>query len=139
MMEELVSEQLDLFGNIIDTYNNLDKTTKVCKICQKEKSVDLFYQQGRVTKDNRCKACMKKQVKWRSEEKERHKHKNTGICDCCGYEPKNKSSLCWDHDHQTLKHRGFICIPCNQGIGKLGDDIEGVTNALNYLKRHYET
>ena len=138
-MDKLVSEQLDLFGNVIDTYNNLDKETKVCKICKKEKSLDLFYQQGIITKDNRCKVCVKKQAKFRRSQKQIHLDKNTGFCDCCGKEAEQKQNLCWDHDHETLKHRGFICIPCNQGIGKLGDNIKGVTQALEYLERHYES
>tara|TARA_A200000159_G_C7239023_1_gene303691 strand:+ start:39 stop:185 length:147 start_codon:yes stop_codon:yes gene_type:complete len=43
-----------------------------------------------------------------------------------------------DHDHNTLKFRGWICDPCNMGIGKLGDDLEGIEKALAYLKGHYE-
>ena len=57
-------------------------------------------------------------------------------CDCCGKESETPLHL--DHDHETGKFRGWLCIKCNQGIGKLGDNIEGVTNALNFLKKHYE-
>ena len=38
----------------------------------------------------------------------------------------------------TEKYRGFLCHFCNTGIGKLGDDIEGVTRALRYLEKHEE-
>lgn len=138
LMDKLVNEQLDLFGNA-DTYNNLNKETKVCKICQKEKSLDLFYKMGITTLDNRCKACHKKQMSFKKEQKELHWHKNTGSCDCCGYTPEKKSSLCWDHDHETLRHRGFLCSACNTGIGKLNDNIEGVTKALHYLEKHYKS
>jgi hypothetical protein len=38
-----------------------------------------------------------------------------------------------DHCHKTQEFRGWICKSCNHGIGKLGDDIENVLDALNYL------
>jgi len=38
-----------------------------------------------------------------------------------------------DHDHLTGEFRGHICPLCNQGIGKLGDSVEGVMKALLYL------
>ena len=53
-------------------------------------------------------------------------------CECCG---DSTSVLNWDHDHETGKHRGWICSNCNTGIGKLGDNLEGVTKAVEYLKR----
>ena len=52
-------------------------------------------------------------------------------CDCCF---KVTEILIVDHDHETGFFRGWICRNCNQGIGKLGDDIEGLSKALDYLK-----
>ena len=40
-----------------------------------------------------------------------------------------------DHCHDTNIIRGFLCSECNTGIGKLGDNEEGVERALNYLKK----
>jgi len=42
-----------------------------------------------------------------------------------------------DVDHDTGEFRGILCTTCNSGIGKLGDDIESVEKALNYLKHFY--
>tara|TARA_R100000781_G_scaffold112998_1_gene80790 strand:+ start:744 stop:995 length:252 start_codon:yes stop_codon:yes gene_type:complete len=53
-------------------------------------------------------------------------------CECCG---DSTSVLNWDHDHETKEHRGWLCTNCNTGIGKLGDNLEGVTKAVEYLKR----
>ena len=109
--------------------------TKVCKICKLEKPLDRFYQQGRKSLDNRCKACANEGKTWRRRERKKYEHLDTGSCHCCN---RKSVSLHFDHDHNTEKYRGFLCHYCNTGIGKLGDDIEGVTRALRYLEKHEE-
>lgn len=57
-------------------------------------------------------------------------------CECCGATPRGRyRSLMADHDHRTGQFRGWLCGKCNTGIGRLGDNIEGVSNALDYLNR----
>lgn len=56
------------------------------------------------------------------------------VCDCCG-KPPGKKALALDHDHVTGKFRGWLCNCCNLGIGRLGDNIEGVASALAYLMK----
>lgn len=55
-------------------------------------------------------------------------------CDICGkkLEPNPRRRVV-DHDHVTKQIRGIVCARCNVGIGNLGDNIEGVQNALEYL------
>ena len=53
-------------------------------------------------------------------------------CECCGG-PPTKKGLVEDHCHETGKFRGWLCSPCNTGIGQLGDTHEGVLKALEYL------
>ncbi len=48
---------------------------------------------------------------------------------------KNRD-LAVDHCHQTGKVRGLLCSPCNSGIGQLGDSIERLETALEYLRKH---
>lgn len=126
--------QLDLF-DVTDTFKSLNGETQVCKVCSKEKDLSLFprhaYFKTRI--DNRCKACIKKQTKLRNELKNKFNHLKTDVCDCCGN--KHHKSLVLDHDHDTLAFRGWICEPCNHGIGKLGDNIEGLEKALAYLRK----
>jgi Autographiviridae endonuclease VII len=55
-----------------------------------------------------------------------------GSCGSCG---KSGERLVVDHDHETGKIRGLLCQACNKGIGLLGDGIEGVWMALQYLHR----
>lgn len=58
------------------------------------------------------------------------------LCECCGQPPSHGHSvLCLDHDHATGEFRGWICSACNTGIGKLGDGLKGVLNAMAYLCR----
>ena len=54
------------------------------------------------------------------------------ICDL--HQSELKNALAVDHDHETMVIRGLLCISCNSGIGKLGDNIEGLERALNYLR-----
>ena len=55
------------------------------------------------------------------------------VCDCCGLEQVKR--LVTDHIHGTTIIRGLLCHSCNTGIGKLGDNIEGLEKALAYLRR----
>jgi len=50
-------------------------------------------------------------------------------CEICGRD----RLLVVDHDHGSGKFRGVLCSPCNQAIGVLGDDADGVARALVYL------
>ena len=57
-------------------------------------------------------------------------------CPICEKSPEYfKSPEKWhlDHDPVTKKFRGWLCESCNMSIGNLGDNIEGLTRALNYL------
>ena len=57
-------------------------------------------------------------------------------CHICGKKSegnRNKVNLNVDHDHETGKVRGVLCGLCNTGLGKLGDNVEGLTRALEYL------
>ena len=52
-------------------------------------------------------------------------------CECCGRVQK----LHLDHCRETGEFRGFLCRGCNTSIGTLGDNIEGITRALNYIRK----
>jgi hypothetical protein len=98
----------------------------------------------RWAKDNREKV----RAMWRSwyarnAEKRREKERlarlakraaRPATCECCS-KPPRKNGMHYDHDHTTGKFRGWLCGPCNQGIGLLGDTEAGLSLALKYLKR----
>lgn len=56
------------------------------------------------------------------------------LCECCG-NPQTHKAMCLDHCHVTNKFRGWLCDGCNTSIGKLGDNLEGLQRAIEYLKR----
>jgi len=71
--------------------------------------------------------------------RETHKIKKTAPpmpdkCDCCGSD-KSGSVLHLDHCHETKTFRGWICNRCNNGIGSLGDNIDGLNMAIKYLRK----
>lgn len=57
-------------------------------------------------------------------------------CAICGItQDKLLQNLCVDHDHLTQNVRGLLCPECNQGIGKLKDNINILQNAIIYLNK----
>ena len=58
-----------------------------------------------------------------------------GLCALCKT-PRNEryGVLNVDHCHSTGRVRGLLCTPCNHALGVLGDNPEGLSRALNYVK-----
>jgi hypothetical protein len=108
--------------------------TKPCVWCYEEKPLSAFPKHIRLKNeiDTRCRDCIKIHSKITTRLKKEAPPKPE-VCDCCGKKPKR-----WylDHDHKTHLFRGWICASCNNGIGSLGDNIEGVLKALKYLIKH---
>jgi hypothetical protein len=104
---------------------------KICIYCEQPKTKDQFprHIHYKDKLDSRCRACVQEHTKVRNE-----LHKNAPskpeFCECCGRVPQK-----WvlDHNHLTNEFRGWLCDRCNTGIGKLGDNIDGIVKALNYL------
>ena len=56
-------------------------------------------------------------------------------CECCGKTCDTGRRLALDHCYETGQFRGWLCMKCNTGIGKLGDSLEDVLRAVAYLQR----
>jgi len=54
-----------------------------------------------------------------------------GKCACCHIK---RERLHCDHLHGSFKFRGWLCKPCNVGLGELGDNLESVLQAAIYLE-----
>lgn len=111
---------------------------KICTICAEIKTHEEFEitstTANKIHRRNACRACRKlSRASEKSLKKLHGSNKPVGTpCECCG---KTNIKLSLDHDHLTGQLRGWLCQTCNVAIGALGDNIEGVTKALNYLRR----
>jgi Recombination endonuclease VII len=52
-------------------------------------------------------------------------------CAVCGKTEK----LVFDHCHETMTFRGYLCDPCNRSMGVLGDNVAGLLRYINYLNK----
>tara|TARA_R100001594_G_C3885513_1_gene227108 strand:+ start:260 stop:547 length:288 start_codon:yes stop_codon:yes gene_type:complete len=57
------------------------------------------------------------------------------ICKTPMLHGQKSKSMCFDHDHTTHTFRGWICRECNFALGHLGDNLEGLQAAVDYLKK----
>lgn len=112
---------------------------KPCKHCKVIQPIHLFEKKPtETTYRNICKPCRLKNN--RITRKLRHDHiKTHGMptnqaCEIC----EKTLPLVFDHDHDRLLFRGWLCRHCNIAVGKLGDNIEGLKKAIHYLKRYEE-
>jgi hypothetical protein len=109
---------------------------KICIYCNKRKNPQSFprHSAHKDELDSRCRECKTAEEDLRKEIR-KIAPPVTGCCESCNklFIKKTKDSDRLDHCRKTKKFRGWLCDGCNTGIGKLGDSIQGVLNALNYL------
>ena len=116
--------------------------SKVCTKCGKDKLLSEYtiLPGSSIRGRNRGKNPECKECEYARRKGERQAYKFAGKpaipplgepCQCCG---KTDQRLVFDHCHTTLKFRGWLCKRCNTAIGSLGDTIEGIENAMAYLK-----
>lgn len=57
-------------------------------------------------------------------------------CKICGATSAQNANREWcvDHDHQTGRVRGLLCLHCNSLLGMAHDQISVLENAIKYLK-----
>ena len=113
------------------------KPTKVCCTCKIEKNIEDFSKDSTVADGirARCKSCCNKHNKIIATLKKSAPPKPKA-CQCCRREDL---PLSLDHDYETELFRGWICQPCNSGIGYLGDGLSGILKALRYVLKHLST
>ena len=143
--------------------DNIPEGTCVCSICKVEKPntefpyyANQFYNKGkdhpwtgkRKRVNTNCKQCGSIKAKERAAIRKQFQHLKPPAygerCECCKkpvYESKEKiptgvdGTWVWqlDHDHETGQFRGWLCKQCNTGLGNLGDDLESLLRAVQYL------
>ena len=112
-------------------------TRKICVKCGKRKNGKSFakHKSRKNGFDSRCKKCVAKESKIRYKLKKVAPDKPE-ICPICCKKPEEFTvPYKWhlDHDPETKRFRGWLCEDCNRSMGVLGDTIESIVRALNYL------
>ncbi len=60
---------------------------------------------------------------------------NNACFTCKKPQAESTRNLVIDHDHNTGKVRGILCIECNLALGHAKDDIKILLNLIKYLQR----
>lgn len=135
------SIQLGGKGVVINENNE-----KCCFDCNIYKSLNDFYNNSKGNKSSICKQCSHNRSK--NYNRKIGKFSRYGITkedyDLMLLEQNNQCAICKnildkeihiDHCHKNIKVRGILCGKCNKGLGQFNDNIEYLTNAINYLTK----
>ena len=124
---------------------NIPPGSTECSVCNtlKENSEFSFYKNRhtdngyRLMTNTNCVECQK--IKSRERSAIRKKFKDVKppefgeLCECCGKPVTRNWQL--DHCHDTGDFRGWLCKQCNTGLGNLGDNLQSLQLAVEYLQR----
>ena len=124
--------------NILGISDDTPKvTTKQCVYCQEIKPLSAYpkHRGHKDRLDTRCRDCIREQSRLRRQILKTAPPKPE-ICDLCGKKPAHNKKIVIDHCHETNTFRGWLCDPCNVGLGNLGDNLAGLSKAVEYLQRH---
>jgi len=117
-----------------------ENLVKTCVYCHQEKPLSSYpgHRGHKDRLDTRCRQCISEQNKIRYRLKKTAPPK-PDVCDLCGKKPPHNKKIVLDHCHETLQFRGWLCDPCNVGLGNLGDNLESLERAVTYLKNRSQT
>ncbi len=127
--------------------------TKACSKCSIEKKLtdfagntsgtDAFNKDGYRHRRPECIECGKKVSKGKAEAKKKAKDMNISyvapegtLCGICNKAASSGNGIVFDHCHETNLFRGYCCNSCNRSVGVLGDTVDGLLKALNYLLKN---
>ena len=103
---------------------------------------DAFDMDGYRLRRPECKNCTKEIAKGKNESKKNAKELGISYeapdgtnCALCGKLSKKGDRLVFDHCHKTNTFRGYLHNSCNRSLGVLGDDINGMLRAINFLNK----
>lgn len=131
-------KQLELFD--LPDKKSISKTTRECNNCGVVLPLEEFpiamKSENKTWYKKHCNECKKKFVRDSALIRKQNlsSYPSDNVCQLCNKE--SVYTLNCDHCHDTNIFRGWLCRDCNLGLGLLGDDKEGVKNALHYLERN---
>lgn len=123
--------------NLFNFDENINSDTKTCPKCLKNKPLKDFRVRQKAEDNSstrlytNCKKC-EREINKLLVDLKKNNIKTSDICDCCG----KKTKLYLDHCHDTKNFRGWLCNNCNVGLSRLGDDVDGIVKAINYLLKN---
>jgi|ERR1035437_5649575 hypothetical protein len=92
------------------------------------------FKQDFTTKMNKRNLHLKRKYNITQEQYNELFNKQNGKCAICGkHQSELKKALGIDHDHETGKNRGLLCDKCNLLLGHANDNVQVLTQAINYL------
>lgn len=123
---------------------------KVCTKCGENKSLncykgntsgtDAFDKSGYRLRRPECEDCTKKASEGKRKAKDIAKKEGIlfkapdgTICAICEKPASKGNGLVFDHCHEKSIFRGYLCNSCNRSMGVLGDNVQGLLVAINYL------
>lgn len=130
--------------------------TRICSKCGKELPLtEQYFRRNQSTNTGgdkyfrpECKECTKKASQGKAKAYKLAGKPETPppgyCCDRCGCDPGAKystkykkmvSKVVFDHCHDTLVHRGWLCDNCNRSMGMLGDDVGGMLLSAIYIAK----
>lgn len=135
--------------------------TRVCKKCGERKPMAEFHwSNGGKHRRRTCKACAharhmelrrENPEKYRRKDRLQHVNRKYGLdeeaYDALILSSQGRCGICKreftgiphvDHDHETGRIRGVLCLACNTALGKFRDDVEILKSAIMYLERDEE-
>ena len=124
---------------------NIPPGRTCCSVCGivKENTEFSFYLNRhtdngyRLMTNTNCVKCQKIKSKERSAIRKKFKDVKPPdfgkSCECCGKPVFRNWQL--DHCHDTGEFRGWLCKQCNTGLGNLGDNLQSLSLAVEYLQR----
>tara|TARA_R110000822_G_scaffold64045_1_gene157431 strand:+ start:136 stop:549 length:414 start_codon:yes stop_codon:yes gene_type:complete len=112
--------------------------TKICNKCGEGKPLTEYYYHKPAADGYQytCRDCFRSHLTVKSRLKKGFQSLKPDYCECC---QNTGEPLQLDHDHKTMKFRGFICRSCNMTLGHAGDNYEAVLKSnldpmyLDYL------
>ena len=138
--------QLEMFDNCdANTYEYRGVDGIVCINCGTSQPPDQFCHMPSGEIKRKCRTCARNQSNLIKELKKRHPYPDDDYsCPICdrnideiGQHGQTRlQNWVLDHCHDTETFRGWVCHHCNVGLGAFSDNLERLTKAVKYLKRH---
>jgi hypothetical protein len=113
---------------------------KLCEFNGNTSGTDAFDKNGYRLRRPECNKCTKDASKGKTEAKKKAKELGISyiapegtLCAVCNKPSSTSNGIVFDHCHVNNIFRGYCCNSCNRSIGVLGDNVDGLLKALNYL------